>query len=421
MKTIYFITIPELIGIGGAQLYAIRRAKYLIKKGYSVFFLVIQADNIHLEWDIEIRIIKNRWLNTPIFMINNNQIAAEISKISAVIDQELDLKNVIFETFSWEAATWAETFAKQFNAKHFVYSLGEPPLDNLRHKFIHEFFMHKYKQHELLGLSDMSLSIILGKKFDTNYNPYVNISFELKEIVNITQPRFLETIDRNRFTITTVSRLEKSYVVDLIENIIVFAKRNFFNEFNLIICGDGVIKGKTSNDFILHYQNLIPKNLKIYFPGYTFPLGKDLFEVTNVFVGMGTSAVSSISQKCPTICVDPRNGKSIGVFGVDTFNFAYPKNDNSYENIEDTVARLYHSRDLMNRASQLGFELFMSNYEYNACMKKVDLFIDKIKNSNYFDFWNLTFRKKVLLIIEKITFVFTKNRLLVLIYKLVVR
>ena len=301
----YCIIIPALKGIGGAQLYAFRRAKYLIDNGYNVTYCSMEYDKTYLEFDEKIKIFYNDSLNIPSFNCSRKIIELELKKF----EKYCSTNKLIIESFCWLSASWAEIYANKTNAKHIVYSLGEPILDQFRHKYVLDFIMFKYKRNEFIGITDVSLKIILGKHFDKKINNFVNIAFDDNEVPEKTNSNFLNLIDDQiKFVISTVSRLEKPYVSNLIEDVFKIANKNKKKAFALLICGDSLFKEFNVESFIKKYQNnkQKPSNLTLIFPGFIHPLGKDFYQKSSVFVGMGTAAVASISQGCPTICIDPR-------------------------------------------------------------------------------------------------------------------
>jgi hypothetical protein len=380
----YCIIIPALKGIGGAQLYAFRRAKYLIDNGYNVTYCSMEYDKTYLEFDEKIKIFYNDSLNIPSFNCSRKIIELELKKF----EKYCSTNKLIIESFCWLSASWAEIYANKTNAKHIVYSLGEPILDQFRHKYVLDFIMFKYKRNEFIGITDVSLKIILGKHFDKKINNFVNIAFDDNEVPEKTNSNFLNLIDDQiKFVISTVSRLEKPYVSNLIEDVFKIANKNKKKAFALLICGDSLFKEFNVESFIKKYQNnkQKPSNLTLIFPGFIHPLGKDFYQKSSVFVGMGTAAVASISQGCPTICIDPRVNKSIGVFGLETNNFAYTI-DGKYSSIEKSISDLYLDNLKLKKASKLGFELFKSDFENNACMSKLDSYINLTSSKQYYDF-----------------------------------
>lgn len=415
----YCIIIPSFTGLGGAQLYALRRAKYLNDNGYEVTFLVSEYNPEILTIPEYVKVVSFSNLNKPIFFASKE---SKIIFFQQVKTYFCKIENLVIESFSWEPSTWGEIMAYELKAKHFIYSLGEPNLYPVRYRYVLEYVIFKLKRKEFIGLSSNSLKIILGKYFLSEFNNYVNISFDTNELAEITSPQFLEQCLTDSFIIGTVSRLSKPYIDELIYSTIRLSVANSLKVFNLIICGDSTLKGYTAEDYKVRFLNnpeiKIPKNLKIIFPGYTHPLGKDLFKKLNVFVGMGTAVINSISQGCPTIVVDPRVNLSIGILGVDTDNFAYSWNKKFYL-IEDTISKLMNDVELVNNARINGLSLFFNEYDQNICMKKLDNYIHTENlNKQYYSFDNRSVIKVIQISTLWLTGFLNKSKTLFKIYSM---
>ena len=414
----YLIIIPGYTGVGGAQLYAIRRANYLKTQGYNVSFLVSTYDNTYLETPDNVAIYFIEDLNRPTICLAKSKISSILVKFK---EQFKYYHSLIIESFSIEASTWGELLAEHFGGKHICYFLGEPYLYQFRYRYFLKFCLFKYHRGELIGLSDCSLKIILGPYFKENHNNYVNISFDNSEIDQVTKSLFLNNLDSNSFTIGTISRLNKEYIIFLIDAVINLAFKYPKHNFNLIICGDGVGNGYKVGDFKAKYsnENLVPNNLKLIFTGYVYPIGQDFFKFIDVFVGMGTAAVSSISQKSATICVDPRVNKSIGILGIQTNNFAYSISGN-YFSIYDSIESLLLDRNMLNQARISGYELFCAEFENVRCMEKLDSFISKsCSNKIYFSSLFSPSIGFFYILMIKGTYLMKRNRFLTGVYRFI--
>jgi len=380
----YCLIIPDFRGIGGAQLYALRRSKYLAKKNIKVFFVVGNIDKT---------LLKNDHSNIPIFIepkINSfmfdtkNKLSDKISL--RFLDYFKGTSDSIIESLDPYGATWGELFAEKVRCKHIIYSLVEPILyKNMQNKPMYNFFNFKNKRNELIGLSSMSIEKIFGRNGFSN-NHYVNIPFDDNELSKVTSPDLCKNVDKDSFVIGTVSRLEKAYIPVLIEEVIKFAKNSHKINVFLIVAGDSEIrntKAHIKEQFLNQSKSL--KNLQIMFPGYLNPLGKDFFNSLDVFVGMGTGAVSAISQACATIVVDPTLCLSSGIFGIETNNFAYSENDAQFT-IFDSLTSLFSDKGKLEKAKLSGYKLYKKSFTLTRCMEKLDKYIDSSEKG--MSYWN---------------------------------
>lgn len=383
----YCIIIPDFRGIGGAQLYALRRFKYLSKLGFNVSFVVGKIDQIILNGDKK---------QIPVF------ICKEITSFTFDIKKSVRKKTVnhfreflksdsclVIEALDPVGATWGELFASEIGCKHIIYSLVESVIHkNIQDRPIHRFYKYKLQRREFIGLSSKSLEKIFGVEFKDTENHYVNLPYDSEDISLITVPEICKETEKESFIIGTVARLEKSYIPHLIEAVIEFALRLPNAKITLIVAGDS----ETSNikmHFAKKYlrDEIIPGNLKILFPGYLNPLGVDFFNCLNVFVGMGTAAITAISQGCATIVLDPINNLSSGILGIDTNNFAYSESGNQFSILE-SVEDLFYNTAKRNEAKKKGIELFKKEYAYEVCMQKLDNFISSSQPDK--KYWNFS-------------------------------
>jgi len=384
----HLIIIPDFRGIGGSQFYALRRIKHLESIGIRTV-LIIGKD------DYKISINENTTL------VYRDQRIANYSfdyhkviqnDVVKKIEEFLDSAQVtIIESTDPLSATWGELYAKRMKCKHVLYSLIEPPLyKGIQNKLLYSLIQFKQKQGNLIGLSSKSLFKMFGYENEIDLNRYVNISFDSNELIPIDEQGMSIQLDESCFVIGTISRLEKAYVQVLIEEVISLAKNMPMRKFCLLIIGDSIdasIKNKLESLFEANSTSL--DNLQIKYFGYIHPIDASFFKNLDVFVGMGTTAVSSISQKCATIVVDPYLNLSSGLLGLDTKNFAYSENGKQYD-ISQSLKYLLENPEVIKIAQEKGFKLYQEDFTTNICMTKLDKFIEEGTNYSYWSYGKLS-------------------------------
>ena len=394
MKTInhhlkwYLIIIPDFRGIGGAQLYALRRIKHLESIGFRTV-LIIGID------DYKVTINENTSLvyrDPRIANFSFDYSKAIQNDAVNKIEKFLDSKGeTIIESTDPLSATWGELYAKRMKCKHVLYSLIEPPLyKGIQNRLLFTLIQFKQKQGNLIGLSSKSLYKMFGYEIEKNLNKYVNISYNSNELISSDAQVMNFQLDESCFVIGTISRLEKAYVQVLIEEVINLAKNMPLRKFCLLIIGDSIdtsIKNKLESLFVANSTSL--DNLQVKYLGYMHPIYASFFKKLDVFVGMGTAAVSSISQKCATIVVDPYLNLSSGVLGLDTENFAYSENGKQYK-ISQSLKYLLENPEVLRKAQETGFKLYQEAFTTNVCMTKLDKFIDGGKSDSYWNYSRLS-------------------------------
>lgn len=380
----YCIIIPDFRGVGGGQFYAFRRYKYLKMMGKDPFF-VIGENNNKLSFDEkQIPVYYDSEILKYSFDVSRKQRNISYVKFTEFTQNQ---EVLVIESTDPMAATWGEIFAKKWNSKHILYSLVEPPLHKgLQNRLLLNLIKFKQNQGNLIGLSSKSLFKMLGKELSEKDNSYVNISYDTNELSYSAKLKICENLDKDAFVIGTVSRLEKEYVESLIEDSIFTAKKSKNQKIVLLIIGDSIDINQKDR-LIKKYKDfeVIPKNLNVIFLGYIFPLPASYFGCIDIFVGMGTAAVSSISQSCATIVVDPYLNLSSGVFGLDTNNFAYSENGKQYT-IGQSLEYLLNNPDIITKAQEKGIQLYNTEFTTEICMSKLDAYIDKSKEGNYWSY-----------------------------------
>jgi len=370
----YCIVIQSFSGIGGAQLYALRRQRHLVSKGINVYFVIGKNDELHFSKELEaIPHIVLSEIRIPAFDASNMD---KLKAVNIFLEFLKGKPIECIESLDPYGATWAELFAKETKSKHIVYSLVEPVLyKNIQDRPMFNFFKFKLKQQQFIGLSSKSLEIIFNRKFPPDENVYVNIAFDEDELSETSIPDISSLSDSQTFVIATISRLEKSYISFFIDSVVEIAKKFPHRNFTVLIAGDSTVLGLKTNlieSAEVKTNKLV--NLKILFLGYIKPIGKDFFSGIDLFVGMGTAAVSSISQSCPTLVVDPMNDLSSGVLGLDTNNFAYSESG-VQKTIANDIERLIDNEELLKSARLSGHKLYNKQYRHDVCMKRLDNFI----------------------------------------------
>ncbi len=272
--------------------------------------------------------------------------------------------------------------------KHIAYLLNEGRVNNYRY-YPGGLFYFKYKRGELFGTSKESLINIFENEVINNFNQFINVSFDPKELYEFSTPLISNLgLLNDAITVTTISRLEKGYLNTLVKSVIDYSVKNSRQKINFII-GGGTVHKRIEEDLMensLSMAKNIP-NLNIIFTGYISKLGKDLFEKTDIFVGMGTSSINAISQGCATLIVNPNTGKTTGVFGVDTENFAYPTDKGRVFEIEEKLFELINDRNKMLTAKENGRILFNKEFTNNVSFEKLDFLLrNSDKKEDYYNY-----------------------------------
>ena len=105
--------------------------------------------------------------------------------------------------------------------------------------------------------------------------------------------------------------------------------------------------------------------------------------MSDVFVGMGTASINSISQGCLTINIDPTNNMEFasGFFGYDTNNFAFSENGKLYcisKKMEEALMMTQQKRKMIISQAKL---LYEKEFVVDRCFDRLDSIIENLPKS----------------------------------------
>lgn len=369
MNQQYVIFTPNIGGMGGAQLYVIRRIKYLEEKGWDVVIVTGSINDFIFSTEFSrIEVIKVKEFDQYHFLISKTK---RNKLINLLVDK---LKQgTIIESNSLDLAIWGEAVAFKLKIKHFLYLLNASPIWKNRGNNLRLFFEALLEKRKIIGIMDNALLLVFDRKIDKNL--YVNVPFDESEIVE--NEKFHMPINsENTFKIGTASRLGKKYISELIISINNLSRENINRKYALYIIGYTSKKGVEKK---LHSLDEKLDNFTIYWLGTIYPLPKQFFNKLDIFVGMGTAVINSISQGVPTIVIDPRKDLAIGLLGVDVFNFGHAF---KHMSIQGKINSLSLDPELLKYASNKAIELFRKEYAIKATMNKLESYISQIEIDN---------------------------------------
>lgn len=374
MRELYIIITGRLDHIGGSELYTLRRIKYLQNRGFGT--LVITSSFKKEE------VLLKELENFNIIELKNIQYNEKkyINRLENNLKDQY--KKIYIETHCfWE---FGEKLAQRLKTINFIYLMAEQPFFNFPNK---RFFLEKLKNDEIIGVSEETLRISFGEEWKKgNYkNNYVNISFDKEEIQSDKNREKIYKLEKNEenIRILTVSRFEKTYIEELIKDVLKISKKYKNKSFELILIGDSSNREIRIN-LIEKYKNT--SNLKIRFLGYITPLFSELYENLDLFVGMGTALINAVSFECISLGIDARNNRTSGFFGRDIKTFGYHSSDKTvsiFEKIEEFILMKKEEKDQIKKKSK---KLYEENFGFLNTMQKLDSYIlneEKYKKITY--------------------------------------
>jgi len=376
------IVTPRVSGMGGAQLYALRRIQFLKKKGIHAMLLVTDDTNFILEKQFgDVSILVRKDLAKPVFYYSDQNLDKIIHSICS--DLHIFSQNLVLESHSLRLSIWCELIASRLKCKHIIYPLNETSITSWEFNPVKDFFIWKQVRTELLGASKPSLRVILGRYYRESKAVYINIGFDPNEITAISCPNILGHFDKDSFKIGTISRLSKPYIEVLLNEVRWVAANNPLVRFTFIVAGDDVDR-KIRKKLTKKYPST--PNMSILFTGYLNPLGKDFFQGLDIYIGMATSVINSAALKCASITVDPITSLSAGFFGITSKDTMFASKE-ELRPIRYWLQKVITNSSLIEEARIAGHKHFLEEYNNESCMTLIQSLIGQSsRTKDYFSF-----------------------------------
>lgn len=292
-KTVIFINI--FLEVNGIVTLALRKAKWLIERGYKVYFITSLHGTMHKEFqDIGVNFIYDTVIGHP-------PCTMLISDLLNLINNIINKINKMDDVFVIESFTPIETVYGLIIAN----LVGTKLITGIYHpqQYTTGHYMKNQNFKKLIFLLEKNNAILFmnndvieahEKFYDFNINNknILPIPVEIKKYKKINKRN-------NEFNILSIGRLcdFKKYVYGLISDFDKFYKEH--SNSKIIIIGDGIEKKK-----LIKYARSFKsyKEGKIYFLGtiqYS-ELDKYIYNASMV-VGMGTSLLEMASTGVPSI------------------------------------------------------------------------------------------------------------------------
>lgn len=385
---VYIFITNSIYGYGGAQLLTLRRAKFLKSQGWKVLIIYRRKMGDFL--------LKNEFsdfttLYIPEFSSHYNFVNK--SCLNKIIDniysmyRDVDVSLSIIESNDLVCAVWAEHLSSILKIKHVLYMLSEENMSRLFFYPYKRFYNYKLVNNELWACNSRGLDISFQKSLKNYKNNYINVAFDDNEIPNCSIPNIDWNFKRsNSIVISTLTRLEKSYLWYLFDILEKMCNEKMDIDVCFIVAGgtvDNNVREKIENR--AKEINERNSNLRVIITGYIKP-GKDFYNNTDIFIGVGTAAISALSQSCIVLPFNPLTNKTPGVFGVETFNFAYAETTKEYDISDKIFSLLLLTNNERKEIAKTGKSYFAENYTLESTYINFNKLIGQISNKGCYSF-----------------------------------
>lgn len=305
MKRYIFLT-SGIRNMGGAQMYVANKSAYYESLGWepNVYF--------YTEGQIYINYLQ-RFSNNLITDLGNNIWSLSKNKREKVIEQITNQisedDEVVVESNLLSLAYWGELIAEKIRGKHVVFILQET-IPQLTAKQA-EFLDFKLNRKELLNSHSKSLHNIFKKHFKSDYDTYnYQLVAYCSNVIDYTQTDVPSTIMDADYNIMSVGRLDKEYIKPMLDEIKIFAQKYTDKTFNLIFVGDD--NSRTMGKYIKDLYS-DTKNVYLSLLGYIFPIPYDWIKIVDISIASSNSVLVTSEVGIPTIAIDGRDLKAIGI------------------------------------------------------------------------------------------------------------
>lgn len=319
MKKYIFLT-PNITKVGGAQIYLKTKSDWLTNNGYNVKIISAKKGLINingLEKYDNLIIEKISFYPYYYFKRTFNRILIQILNLIGEKNEE-----IIIESTSLQIAIWGEIVSKIIGAKHLVYTLQEK--NEVYNAEVLDFIKFKNNRKELAGINPQSIPKLF--KSHDEKGPYL-IAYTSEKPEDYNHP-IISKIGRADFTIGSLGRLDKPFLLPVIKEILQFTNEYSDFKFNLLFIGGSENK---SNEKKIRKLVKKSRNIKLFITGFVYPVPLKLLKMPDLFITSAGSCYMSIQEQKITISIDANDFKPIGLVGITTDNIIFRKDEPKIE------------------------------------------------------------------------------------------
>ena len=312
MKKYVFFT-PCICKVGGAEEYVNKNSSRLENAGYTPIIFHCVNGPILIPHFNEVRNYRIIELGLTPFYYTKKQRHRIIEQIIKYCDIGRN-DEVLIESTEISMCEWGEMVAEQIGAKHVCIILQE---NHNYPAYFQEYLFYKYNRSELYGITKNSISMML-KDYDSALLDGRYIVAECNNVVDDVPCALLEHIPKADYTIGSIGRLEKNFVIDGLKQVILLANKHQGCSFNIILIGSG--SDERINEIKKMFEQVT--NVTLLITGYMYPIPVKLLERIDCFFSSAGSVHVTSKLGKPTISM-AADGDPIGIMNYTTINSLY--------------------------------------------------------------------------------------------------
>jgi len=372
MGNSYIFFAYDIGGVGGGQRYIQNKSRYLFEEGWNVYIICASISKLILDYNDAILIEDCRLRAAPRYL-GSQRIDDLLKTLTSSLSIDMG-GDIVIESHATHLALWGELLAKWLKARHLVYLLGE---DNGVLSFSEqEFFAFKLLRHELATINPVITKNLFEGYCDVPPDQCYSLKAYMGDAIkDVPYPKMLEK-DYDGI-ILSVSRLEKTYLGNMLKGVAQFCQTHTEKTFCLIHIGDA--KSDEYRKSFLSVTNPI-KNLDTFILGSLSPIPASLLRLSDVAIAKANAARQCAGFGLPTISYQLDYDEPAGFLGYDI--------ENSLCHVE--VPEVQKLEILLNRClTKNEFDGVSPKYEISVNSSKFEehfRFLDQSEiQQNYFD------------------------------------
>lgn len=328
----YIILTGAIGAMGGAEMFTNNKCQYLKSQGWetAVYFFLNRPIIIK-----ELEEYKDNYiyeLQYGYYYWSKKQRNAIIDRMCSGLTEN---DTVIVESQLLNLTFWGELMAEKIGAKHILNCMEEyiRPLTPKEALFL-DF---KIKRREILNAAPKRLKMYFGDKMKDEYLEYLNpLNLLCSNVLTDDDTIEIPEIDKNAMSILSIGRLDKPYIIPMLDEILSFVGANKERTFNFVVVGgspDGTIEKRIETLFAS------VENVNVHQCGYMFPVPTKLLNKIDTAIASANSILVAADYGIPTIAVDTKDYKALGVYGYTTTE-KFIRNSEPVQSIADLLHQI---------------------------------------------------------------------------------
>lgn len=329
MKKYVFFTFA-IFGIGGTQIYVRNKILYMQKLGWETVVVstepgekVLVKELCPYTKGVFPQLLKNPYLYTK---QERNFI---LNELSSYIGNSAD--EIVIESNFMGITPWGELLAERLKAQHFIFLIQENYSIKSR-KYL-EFFEFKYKRGELAVNTRCALKQLFEGYREISNDKTCDLAAVCSNVVEDCESNIESNLENADFYIGSIGRINKPFVLPMVEEISRYAKKHSDHTFQLVLFG-GSPEVEDINRILEKEKE--SDNLYIYITGPIFPIPRQVIKKMDVFIASAGAAKTSSDEGCLTIAIDANDFQAMGILGCTTNDIIH----RSFKDINYTTEQL---------------------------------------------------------------------------------